>query len=66
MSRKVLEAMDATLDLGRLTITSEKHGMKDQPLGQASNGHLLLDLCPDSEGLTIATRRIHFQPHGVL
>lgn len=44
LSRRVLEGMQARLDLGALTITSEKHGMIDAPLRQASNGHLLLPL----------------------
>ena len=36
--------MQARLDLGKLTITSEKHELFDAPLRQASNGHLLLPL----------------------
>ena len=46
LSRRVLEGMQATLDLGRMTITSPKHGMQDVPLKQAANGHLLLSLVP--------------------
>ena len=46
LSRRVLEGMQATLDLGKLTITSKKHGMDRVPLKQASNGHLLLPLYP--------------------
>ncbi len=50
LSRRVLEGMQARLDLGRITISSEKHGMVDVPLRQASNGHLLLPLVtPSSE-----------------
>ena len=44
LSRRVLEGMQARLDLGKLTITSEKHELFDAPLRQASNGHLLLPL----------------------
>ncbi|CAE7223028.1 RE1 [Symbiodinium sp. CCMP2592] len=52
LSRKVLEGMQATLDLGAMTLTSEKHGMIGQPLAQASNGHLLLPLVPEPESGT--------------
>ena len=40
----------AVIDLGERTITSEKHGMHEQKLRQASNGHFLLPTCaqPDS------------------
>ena len=48
LSRKVLEAMQATLDLGKRTITSRVHGMHEVPLKQSSNGHFLLQLCPES------------------
>ena len=44
ISRRVLEGMQASLDLGRRTITSLKHGFDDVPLMQAANGHLLLPL----------------------
>ena len=44
MSRRVLEGMKAKLDLEHLTITSEKHGLKDVPLRQAANGHLLMPI----------------------
>ncbi|CAE7357072.1 RE1, partial [Symbiodinium sp. KB8] len=47
LSRKVLEGMEATLDLGAMTLTSEKHGMIRQPLAQAANGHMLLPLVPE-------------------
>ncbi|CAE7296093.1 RE1, partial [Symbiodinium sp. CCMP2456] len=50
LSRKVLQGMNAHLDLGASTITSEKHGMHQQPLSHAANGHLLLPLVPDEEG----------------
>ncbi|CAE7232443.1 RE1 [Symbiodinium sp. CCMP2456] len=50
LSRKVLQGMNAHLDLGASTITSEKHGMHQQPLSHAANGHLLLPLVPDAEG----------------
>ena len=46
LSRKVLQGMEATLDLGRSTLTSAKHGMLEIKLDQASNGHLLLPLVP--------------------
>ena len=49
LSRKVLQGMEATLDLGQSTITSAKHGMQELSLAQASNGHLLLPLVPDLE-----------------
>ena len=39
-----VEEFWACLDLGSLTIASEKHGMFDAPLRQVSNGHLLLPL----------------------
>ena len=45
----------ACLDLGSLTITSEKHGMFDAPLRQASNGHLLLPLIHVPPELTTST-----------
>eukprot|EP00438_Fugacium_kawagutii_P033822 Skav235831 [mRNA] locus=scaffold1931:222076:230114:- [translate_table: standard] len=45
LSRRVLEGMQATLDMGKCTITSPKHSMKDVPLKRASNGHFLLPFC---------------------
>ena len=54
LSRRVLEGMGAVLDLGSMTITSEKHQMFNQRLPQASNGHLLLPLCPPANELEIA------------
>eukprot|EP00435_Cladocopium_sp_Y103_P025552 s3203_g6.t1 len=54
LSRRVLEGMGAVLDLGSMTITSEKHKMFNQRLPQASNGHLLLPLCPPADELEIA------------
>ncbi|CAE7606331.1 RE2 [Symbiodinium sp. CCMP2592] len=50
LSRKVLQGMEATLNLKDSTITSQKHGMEAVPLAQASNGHLLMSLLPDAEG----------------
>lgn len=44
LSRRVLEAMGAVLNLASLTFTSSKHGMHDVPLRQATNGHILLPL----------------------
>ena len=38
LSRKVLQGMEATLDLGKCTMTSAKHGIQDEPLMQAPNG----------------------------
>ena len=54
LSRKVLEAMEAVLDLKQRTITSVKHGLDQFPLRQASNGHLLLPLCEPPEDLEVA------------
>lgn len=45
LSRRVLEAMEAQLDLSTLTLSSNRHGMHKVPLRQAANGHLLLNLC---------------------
>ena len=50
LSRKVLQGMEASIDLGGSTITSDKHNMSRVPLAQAANGHLLLPLVPDAEG----------------
>lgn len=47
LSRNVLEGMEAVIDLQGHTITSSKHGMFQQPLKRASNGHLLLPLVPE-------------------
>ena len=44
LSRRVLEGMDASLHIGRKTITSEPHNMYEVQLRQAANGHLLLPL----------------------
>eukprot|EP00435_Cladocopium_sp_Y103_P055859 s19_g18.t1 len=44
LSRRVLEGMNAQLDLGAKTLTSEKHGISGMVLRQASNGHLLMPL----------------------
>ena len=54
LSRRVLEGMNAVIDLGAMTITSAKHGMHAQKLRQASNGHLLLPICPQPDELEIA------------
>ena len=54
LSRRVLEAMEAILDLRHHTITSVKHDMHQMPLRQASNGHLLMPLCPIENDLEIA------------
>ena len=53
LSRRVLEGMKAQLDMGRHTITSDKHELYDVPLRQASNGHLLLPLVTQEPDLTI-------------
>ena len=42
LSRKVLQGMEARLDMGSLTLTSLKRGIKEWKLAQASDGHLLL------------------------
>ena len=44
LSRRVLEGMEAQLNLGRKTLTSKKHGLSEMMLRQASNGHLLMPL----------------------
>ena len=45
MSRRVLEGIKACLDLGKKTISSIPHNMKDVPLRQAANGNFLMPLC---------------------
>ena len=45
LSRKVLEGMEASIDMGKMTISSFKHGMQNEPIKQASNGHMLFPLC---------------------
>ena len=47
LSRRVLEGMEANLDMGKGTISSTKHGMKDVPLKRAANGHFLLPFCDE-------------------
>lgn len=54
LSRRVLESMGAVLNMQNLTLTSEKHGMRDEVLRQASNGHLLLPLCSPCPDLEVA------------
>ena len=54
LSRRVLEAMEAILDLQHHTITSAKHEMHQVPLRQASNDHLLMPLCPTETDLEVA------------
>ena len=49
ISRRVLEGMQACLDLGRKTITSVPHNMHGVPLKQASNGHFVLPLFDESK-----------------
>ena len=44
LSRRVLEGMNAQIHLGNKTLTSEKHGIRDMALRQATNGHLLMPL----------------------
>ncbi|CAE7934323.1 RE1 [Symbiodinium sp. KB8] len=63
LSRKVLQGMEATLDLGKCTLTSAKHGLHDEPLAQAGNGHLLLPLVPpdEAEEVTNSDLRRYFQ-----
>eukprot|EP00435_Cladocopium_sp_Y103_P013473 s905_g3.t1 len=45
LSRRVLEGMEASIDMGKMTISSHKHGLQNEPVKQASNGHMLLPLC---------------------
>ena len=40
----VSDGLEATLDLGQLSLTSHKHGIDGWRLPQASNGHLLMPL----------------------
>jgi len=47
LSRRVLEGMEANLDMGKGTISSAKHGVKDVPLKHAANGHFLLPFCDE-------------------
>ena len=54
LSRRVLEGMEAVLDLHHRTITCKKHGMDQVPLRQASNGHFLLPLCAIDGELDVA------------
>ena len=42
------------LGLGAMTLTSHKHGIHVKTLRQASNGHLLLPLCPEPPDLEVA------------
>ncbi|CAL1126693.1 unnamed protein product [Cladocopium goreaui] len=49
ISRRVLEGMQACLDLGQKTITSVPHNMHGVPLKQASNGHFVLPLFDESK-----------------
>ena len=44
LSRRVLEGMNAQIHLGDKTLTSEKHGIQNMALRQATNGHLLMPL----------------------
>ena len=44
MSRRVLEGMQACLDLGKKTVTSVPHDMHAVPLRQAANGPFVLPL----------------------
>ncbi|CAE7253172.1 RE1 [Symbiodinium sp. CCMP2592] len=70
LSRRVLQNMEATIDMGKCTLTSHKHGIFNEPLSQASNGHLLLPLVPPDESEELlqvqdhkveAVRRVPFQ-----
>ena len=47
LSRRVLEGMEANLDMGKGTISSAKHGVKDVPWKHAANGHFLLPFCDE-------------------
>ena len=51
--------MDAKLDLGRQTISSAKRDMRDVPLRQAPNGHLLLPLLELPADLAVSEEIAH-------
>eukprot|EP00435_Cladocopium_sp_Y103_P065222 s43_g27.t1 len=53
LSRRVLENMEALIDMGQQTITSHKHGMKNVKLSRSANGHLLLPICPAQDDFEI-------------
>ena len=55
LSRKIMEGMEGVIDFKKRTLTSEKHGMVAAPLKQASNGHLLLSICPERPDLELNT-----------
>ena len=42
LSRQVPEGMGVAFDLGKMSLTSDKHQIYDRRLLQASNGHLLM------------------------
>ena len=65
VSRRVLEGMGAVLNLGKRTITSEKHGYHDTPLMQAANGHLLLPLVAPSSEWSPIESKYEPKPHSV-
>eukprot|EP00435_Cladocopium_sp_Y103_P059192 s521_g21.t1 len=62
LSRRVVEAMEAVLDLQHHTMTSEKHDLHQTPLRQASNGHLLSPLFTPALDLEVA-QCDHQQPY---
>ena len=51
LSRRVLENMQAVIDLGKQTITSQKHGMHEESLCRSANGHMLIAICPNQSEL---------------
>ena len=53
LSRKIMEGMEGVIDFKKRTLTSTKHGLVDAPLKQASNGHLLLSICPERPDLEL-------------
>ena len=53
LSRRVLENMQAVIDLGKQTITSQKHGTHEEPLCFSANGHMLIAICPNQSELEV-------------
>jgi len=53
LSRRVLENMQVVIDLRKQTITSQKHGMHEEPLCRSANGHMLIAICPNQSELEV-------------
>jgi hypothetical protein len=45
--------MQVVIDLGKQTITSQKHGMHEEPLCRSANGHMLIAICPNQSELEV-------------